>query len=168
MSARWDGDVLEVTVSFLTPHALAETSVDRFINGQKTVFLRIGPATLAKFHARAQLLSTGGEPYWRAPVLIPSAARELFFDVEVDSMRDICTASSNATWVTMPRSDLYSNSRPYSCRKQSRLRGSVSSGYLHSLYRAVLGFPRDCAPESRLEPRTNQLSVLPTLLTLQL
>jgi hypothetical protein len=40
--------------------------------------------------ARAQLLSTDGEPYWRAPVLIPSAARELFFDVEVDSMRDIC------------------------------------------------------------------------------
>ncbi len=57
--------------------------MDRFINGQKTVFLRIGPATLAKFHARAQLLSTGGKPFWHAPVLIPSAARELFFDVEV-------------------------------------------------------------------------------------
>jgi predicted RecB family nuclease len=69
---------------------LAETSVDRFINGQKTVFPGIGPATLAKFHARAQLLTTRGKPYLRAPVVIPSAARELFFDIEVDPMRDIC------------------------------------------------------------------------------
>jgi len=35
-------------------------------------------------------LTTGGKPYLRAPVVIPSAARELFFDIEVDPMRDIC------------------------------------------------------------------------------
>ena len=80
---------------------LAETSVDRFINGQKTVFPGIGPATLAKFHARAQLLTTRGKPYLRAPVVIPSAKsiRCAIFAT--------CTASSNATPVIMPRSDLY-------------------------------------------------------------
>ncbi len=69
---------------------LANANAADFINGKKTVFPGIGPATIAKFHARAQLLTTGGKPYLRAPVVIPSAARELFFDIEVDPMRDIC------------------------------------------------------------------------------
>jgi len=69
---------------------LAEANVDNFINGQKTVFPGIGLATLAKAQARAQLLTTGAKPYLRAPVVFPSAARELFFDIEVDPMRDIC------------------------------------------------------------------------------
>jgi predicted RecB family nuclease len=69
---------------------MADASVADFINAKKTIFPGIGPATLEKFHARAQLLTTGGKPYLRAPVVIPSAARELFFDIEVDPMRDIC------------------------------------------------------------------------------
>lgn len=69
---------------------LAAASVADFINGKKTVFPGIGLATLEKFHERAQLLTAGGKPYLRAPIIIPSAARELFFDIEVDPMRDIC------------------------------------------------------------------------------
>jgi predicted RecB family nuclease len=81
-------DVMIVRVRSI--RELADSSVDSFMNGQKTVFPGIGPPTLAKFHARAQLLTTGGKPYLRAPVVLPSAARELFFDIEVDPMRDIC------------------------------------------------------------------------------
>jgi predicted RecB family nuclease len=70
---------------------LADATVADFINGnKKTIFPGIGLATLEKFHARAQLLTTGGKPYLRAPVVFPSATRELFFDIEVDPMRDIC------------------------------------------------------------------------------
>ncbi len=69
---------------------LAAADPGSFISGQKTIFPGIGPATLAKFHARAQLLTTGGKPFLRAPVVFPTAAKELFFDIEVDPMRDIC------------------------------------------------------------------------------
>lgn len=69
---------------------LAAASVADFINGKKTIFPGIGLATLEKFHARAQLFTTGGKPYLRAPVVFPSATLELFFDIEVDPMRDIC------------------------------------------------------------------------------
>ena len=69
---------------------LAEINRDALIIGKKTVFAGVGPATLAKFQARAKLLTQGGGPYLRAPVVLPSAELELFFDIEVDPMRDIC------------------------------------------------------------------------------
>jgi len=41
--------------------------------------------------ARARLLSTpGARPYLREAVSLPAAERELFFDLEVDPMRDVC------------------------------------------------------------------------------
>lgn len=74
-----------------TVRELAESNPDAFIDGKKTVFPGIGPDTLAKFHQRAILLSTkDAKPVLRAPVQLPGYDRELFFDIEVDPMRDIC------------------------------------------------------------------------------
>jgi len=72
---------------------LAEINPDGFLTekGKKTVFAGIGPDTLRKMQARAKLISTkGGKPYLRAPVSLPQSNRELFFDIEVDPMRDVC------------------------------------------------------------------------------
>jgi len=70
---------------------LAEINPAGFIKGDKTVFPGIGPATLEKFQARAKLLALpGGKAYLRAPVSFPAAELELFFDIEVDPMRDVC------------------------------------------------------------------------------
>ena len=70
---------------------LADMNPAGFMKGDKTVFPGIGPGTLEKFHARARLLATpDGKPYLRAPVSFPVAELELFFDVEVDPMRDVC------------------------------------------------------------------------------
>ena len=63
-----------------------------FVSGKKTLFPGVGPDSLAKFHRRALLL-VGGEdaqPYTTAPIQLPETQIELFFDLEVDVMRDIC------------------------------------------------------------------------------
>lgn len=72
---------------------LAEINLDDFIidKGKKTIFTGIGPGTLKELQARAKLLSTkNGKAYLRQPILLPQSNRELFFDIEVDPMRDIC------------------------------------------------------------------------------
>jgi len=75
----------------LTIGELAASNPDAFLDGKKTVFPGIGPDTLAKFRMRANLLSTkDAQPVLRAPVQFPAHDRELFFDIEVDPMRDIC------------------------------------------------------------------------------
>lgn len=69
----------------------AESDPAGFIVGKKSVFSGIGLPTLEKLHARAKLLAAkDGRPYLRAPVALPVSARELFFDIEVDPMRDVC------------------------------------------------------------------------------
>lgn len=76
---------------FGTVKEFSEAKFEGFIDGKGTVFEGIGPATLAKFHMRARLLSTkDAMPVLRAPVQFPGYDRELFFDIEVDPMRDIC------------------------------------------------------------------------------
>jgi predicted RecB family nuclease len=70
--------------------ALAEANPAGYINGKKTIFKGIGPDSLEKFIARARLITNNGKPYLRQPVTLPVAPRELFFDIEVDPMRDIC------------------------------------------------------------------------------
>jgi predicted RecB family nuclease len=72
---------------------LAEINVDGFLteDGKKTVFQGIGPDTLRKMHARAKLLAADdGQAYLRDAITLPHSDRELFFDVEVDPMRDVC------------------------------------------------------------------------------
>lgn len=72
---------------------LAEINPDGFMTdkGKKTIFPGVGPDTLMKLQARAALaVQKNGKPYLRAPVSLPVMQRELFFDIEVDPMRDIC------------------------------------------------------------------------------
>ena len=76
---------------FATIEHLAVADVEVFVQGRKTVFPGIGPDTLRKFRDRAQLISSvAGEPYLTKPVSFPAADIELFFDIEVDPMRDHC------------------------------------------------------------------------------
>ena len=71
---------------------LAEVDPAGYVDGKRTVFPGIGPATLKKFHARAKLIAAGDEarPYLKEPINLPSEDLELYFDIEVDPMRDIC------------------------------------------------------------------------------
>ena len=79
--------ILEVA----TIAGFAASDLDQFKVGKKTCFPGIGLVTLEKLHKRAQLISApDGRPYLRAPVSLPHADVELFFDIEVDPMRDVC------------------------------------------------------------------------------
>ena len=71
---------------------LAEADPAGYVVGKKTIFPGIGPATLEKLHARAKLITVGkkAKPYLREPLTLPVANLELYFDIEVDPMRDIC------------------------------------------------------------------------------
>lgn len=82
-------DVMIDTIGSISE--LAETNVDVYFTGKKTQFKGIGPDTLEKFQERAALLkSPNSAPYLRAPIALPISDLELFFDIEVDPMRDIC------------------------------------------------------------------------------
>lgn len=71
---------------------LASINPEEFIEGKKTVFPGISPATLEKLQARAKLITAGekAKPYLRQSISLPKSDLELFFDIEVDPMRDIC------------------------------------------------------------------------------
>ena len=70
---------------------LATINPEGFINGNKTVFTRVGPDRLKQFHSRAKILkATPPKAYLRTPVTLPAASLELFFDIEVDPLRGIC------------------------------------------------------------------------------
>ena len=83
-------DVLQSKVSTISDFAQAD--LDAFIRGRKTVFPGIGLATLEKFHERARLIASGknARPYLKSPLTLPGKNIELYFDIEVDPMRDIC------------------------------------------------------------------------------
>ena len=69
----------------------ARIDIDGFVAGEKTVFTGIGAGTLAKFKERAVLAaSPNPRPYLKGPLNLPAADLEIFFDVEVDPLRDIC------------------------------------------------------------------------------
>lgn len=74
-----------------TVAALAEINPEAFIIGKKTKFSGIGPDKLRKFHERARLVrGSDPRPYLKEPIQFPVRERELFFDIEVDPMRDLC------------------------------------------------------------------------------
>jgi predicted RecB family nuclease len=75
-----------------TTKELADADTTKFLSGKRTIFPGIGPATLEKFHARAKLSASGdkAQPYLREPIDLPTYELELFFDIEVDPIRDIC------------------------------------------------------------------------------
>lgn len=77
--------------SIRTVAQLASTDPKSFISGSKSVFPGIGPDTLRKFNGRAKLLShKEARAYTRAAIVFPDHERDLFFDIEVDPIRDIC------------------------------------------------------------------------------
>ena len=82
-------DAMSAVVPTMT--AFANADLATLVRGKQTVFAGIGPERLARFQRRARLqkgLEPG--PVAIAPFALPSEARELFFDVEVDPMREVC------------------------------------------------------------------------------
>lgn len=74
-----------------TVKALAAIDLAGLVKAKKTPFAGVGPDSLAKFKARAILLSTpGSQPYSRQAIALPERDTEVFFDIETDPMRDIC------------------------------------------------------------------------------
>lgn len=70
---------------------LAAADVSCFIRGNKTIFRGVGPASLLAFQARARLQKDpNARPYLKDSIQLPRMPVELFFDIEVDPMRDIC------------------------------------------------------------------------------
>ena len=70
---------------------LASADVEKFISGKKSEFRGIGSDTLRKFYDRARLTKTkDAKPYLTASPHLPRCQTELFFDIEVDPMRDHC------------------------------------------------------------------------------
>lgn len=82
-------DVLAPKIA--TIKAMAKVDLDSFVVGKKTVFHRIGISSLQKYQKRAQLLTDpNAKPLITAPISLPNADKELFFDIETDPLRDIC------------------------------------------------------------------------------
>lgn len=70
---------------------LAAINPEAYIEGKKTRFPNLGPDRLRKFQERARLLrSADPKPYLKEPIQLPVHDLELFFDIEVDPMRDLC------------------------------------------------------------------------------
>jgi predicted RecB family nuclease len=73
-----------------TIHAFAGCDISPFVQKKKTIFPGIGPDTLSKFRARAQLLAVpGATAYLKQAVNLPIHENEVYFDIEADPMRGI-------------------------------------------------------------------------------
>lgn len=82
-------DVMQGVVPSIS--AFAASTPESFIQGKKTIFKGLGPERLRLFHGRAGMLKEPTpKPYLRATISFPVVPIELFFDVEVDPLRDIC------------------------------------------------------------------------------
>ncbi len=74
-----------------TLQQLASAGLGQLCEGKQTVFPGIGPDSLAKFQRRALLLTTpGARPYLTEAAALPTAEREIFFDIEHDPFNDLC------------------------------------------------------------------------------
>ncbi|GJL52269.1 MAG: hypothetical protein NPIRA01_34960 [Nitrospirales bacterium] len=75
---------------FSTIQNFAASDLKSLINGKKTIISGIGLGTIQKLHARAQLVSAGAHarPYLREAIDLPAHDSEVFFDIEVDPLRD--------------------------------------------------------------------------------
>lgn len=65
---------------------------DYIVGNKKTAFTGVGPGSLHKFHERAKLIKQGDDAraYRTKDIDFPETEVELFFDIEVDPMRDLC------------------------------------------------------------------------------
>ena len=85
---RANRDVLES--EFADVDALAAIDPDAYINKGKTSFKGIGEKSFIKFAERAKLLCTpDAKPYLKESIALPRSSVELFFDIEVDPLRDL-------------------------------------------------------------------------------
>lgn len=70
---------------------LAASHPEAYIKGKKTEFPGLGVERLKLFRERAILLKTEDpKPYLRSTIKLPATKIELFFDIEVDPLRDHC------------------------------------------------------------------------------
>ncbi len=71
--------------------SLATTNPEALIDGKRTAFAGIGADRFRTLHARAVMLKAPSpQPYLRLPIKLASFSLELFFDIEVDPLRQIC------------------------------------------------------------------------------
>jgi predicted RecB family nuclease len=81
-------DVLSAVIP--TIQAFAQSNPDSYLQQKKTVFPGIGPDTLHKFRARAQLLTVpGATAYLKQQIDLPIREKEVYFDIEADPMRGV-------------------------------------------------------------------------------
>ncbi|MDR4483991.1 MAG: TM0106 family RecB-like putative nuclease [Nitrospirales bacterium] len=75
---------------FSTIQDFASADLSTLTNGKKSNIPGMGLGTLQKLHARAQLIAAGDDarPYLREPIDLPKQDSEIFFDIEVDPLRD--------------------------------------------------------------------------------
>lgn len=82
-------DVLQGT--FQTIASLAAADPEAYVRGSKTCFRGLGPDRLKVFHERAVMLKQEvPKAYLRNSITLPVRPVELFFDIEVDPLQDIC------------------------------------------------------------------------------
>jgi uncharacterized protein len=75
---------------FSTIQEFASADLSTLTHGKKTDIPGMGLGTLQKLHSRAQLIAEGerARPYLRKVMDLPKHDSEIFFDIEVDPLRD--------------------------------------------------------------------------------
>lgn len=75
---------------FSTIQEFASADLSTLTHGKKTDIPGMRLGTLQKLHARAQLIAAGDDarPYLRGLIDLPKQESEIFFDIEVDPLRD--------------------------------------------------------------------------------
>ncbi|MCR6733400.1 MAG: TM0106 family RecB-like putative nuclease [Afipia sp.] len=82
-------DTMQDTIPTIA--AFAACNPEAYITKSKTAFKGLGADRMRVFHSRAVLLKDPAPtPFLRSAVMLPSAETELFFDIEVDPLRDFC------------------------------------------------------------------------------
>jgi len=85
-----------VSQYFGTVNDLAKADLSNYVQGKKTIIKGIGPGILKKFQIRARLLcNPNATLFLTATPSLPDFDKELFFDIDVDPMRDICYLHGN-------------------------------------------------------------------------
>lgn len=80
-----------ITEHVPTVSELASIDIEPMIRGTKTIIKKVGARTLRKYQERARLqVDPEAKPYLKQQIDFPQSQVELFFDIEVDPMRDIC------------------------------------------------------------------------------
>lgn len=86
---RSDRDIMSDRIPTIADFASIDP--EEFVKGRKTTFSGIGAERFRLLQARAAMLKARSpRPYLRQPINLGSFSSELFFDIEVDPLRDVC------------------------------------------------------------------------------